>query len=383
MPFCTERLVLIAVDVTGIATADRWNYELSILFRPVTGTRWAVADPVGEVRVDDLNFEEVIPLTPGALYPSAGRPYRVRDPLLEEWLSTVGQRARALVEQYNAYALVSSLHDSAQWVFADPLHPNFASAVADVALAVPGALVVRGVVALLLYDGRWTNLERVSPSHLDAWRRKKHESADRDSRLLGSSGQEDPVPFREAVAQFEKVAAPPTCFEGSSAVTQLCSGLTAGELEPPAYINQFIQNSGLGPRTALAAELRCHVRTLHLLASTDRLNLPRIAGAEHVARRVLQMMKMVWKSPRAPDYDGLDAYLSHLSDGEAEIRSMNSDTVVQESRTAEASSSTQRQPPREDEAVHHRQTPGDDPDSWRKGRRKRKRGESEAVFSGE
>ena len=113
---------------------------------------------MGDVSVDDLSVEEVIPLVPGTPYPSAGRPYRIRDPLLEEWLGPVRLQARALAELQGAPALVPGPHDPAQWVFADPSRPNFASAVPDAALAAPGALVAQDAVGLFLDAGRWTNL---------------------------------------------------------------------------------------------------------------------------------------------------------------------------------------------------------------------------------
>ena len=62
---------MIAVDVAGVAAAARWQYELTVLFQRVNGPRWAVSDPDGEVSVDDLSVEEVVPLVPG-------RPTRMR-----------------------------------------------------------------------------------------------------------------------------------------------------------------------------------------------------------------------------------------------------------------------------------------------------------------
>eukprot|EP00971_Amphidinium_carterae_P238772 4739843-Amphidinium_carterae.1 len=46
----------------------------------------------------------------------------------------------------------------------------------------------------------------------------------------------------------------------------------------------------------------------------DQLNLPSIAAAEQIARRVLMTERAVRKNPKNPEFDGLELYLSHSLD---------------------------------------------------------------------
>ena len=62
----------------------------------------------------------------------------------------------------------------------------------------------------------------------------------------------------------------------------------------------------------MALPLRPHSLAQILAANHDRLNIPRLASAEHIARRVLQLMEAIRRNPRSPDFEGLHPYLHHM-----------------------------------------------------------------------
>ena len=59
------------------------------------------------------------------------------------------------------------------------------------------------------------------------------------------------------------------------------------------YANHYITVAGIGEKTALTHELRCLFMTLQHLIEYDHLDVPNIAGAEFISRRILQIQKAV------------------------------------------------------------------------------------------
>ena len=55
------------------------------------------------------------------------------------------------------------------------------------------------------------------------------------------------------------------------------------------------------------------------MAVRDRLDLRHSSAAEHVARRILQIQEAVEKCARAPEFSGLEDFMTHCSDSGAVI----------------------------------------------------------------
>ena len=119
VPPCVDRLVLIRLD------GHACRYELSALMVRVTEARWVVCDASGELTIDDLAEEEVIPLAQGTPMPDAGRPFRVRNDWGESWLAPIRLRALQLADIHGAPAPVKAGPSDGVWIYADTAHPEF------------------------------------------------------------------------------------------------------------------------------------------------------------------------------------------------------------------------------------------------------------------
>ena len=62
----------------------------------------------------------------------------------------------------------------------------------------------------------------------------------------------------------------------------------------------------------------------------------RLHTAEHIARRLLQIQKAIRSSPKAPTFDGLDAYLRHMPMASQAMRTPKFDAHVMETQKTEA-----------------------------------------------
>ena len=85
-------------------------------------------------------------------------------------------------------------------------------------------------------------------------------------------------------------------------------------LDPPAFAMQWENSSGVAPRSAVALEHRLGIMQLGLAVCQDRLDVTQLASIEHLARRLLQIEKAVRRNPKAPDFEGLNRYLDHVTD---------------------------------------------------------------------
>ena len=128
----------------------------------------------------------------------------------------------------------------------------------------------------------------------------------------------------------------PDIFEGPSAYHEVChQGLNRSGLEPQWYSSDFLNNSGINPRSGLATEFTLWIYCLHLLHTVDRLNGYQLAIAEHASRRVLQIRRAVQANPKSPDFDGLDFYIRHSSDRAGSMRTPAFDRHVMEVNKSE------------------------------------------------
>ena len=145
-------------------------------------------------------------------------------------------------------------------------------------------------------------------------------------------------------------------------------------------MDHFLNVSGLGNRSGLAVELRWLVFGLHMMATRDRLNLPRIATSEHFARRILQIQKATRRNPKAPDFTGLEAYTSHLGGGTAPMRTPAFDKFVMEAQKSQAFLLKQARLLREE--LRSGGQPSNDPqpkaDPKRKGKKKERDGDGDS-----
>ena len=223
---------------------------------------------------------------------------------------------------------------------------------------------MQGSVGLVADGAQYTFMERVAPDDMPVWLSEKREGAGRDRRLAPLRDRPDSTPalFREAVATFETpTPALHSMFQGPSATAELSSEIAASGLEPQGFTDQFISGVGIAAKGAVAIELRVHLFTLWVMAVHDRLNLPRLVCAEHVARRSLQLMAASRRNPRAPDWAGLDAYLRHLGGPSAPLRTPAFDQFVTDAQKTEAFILKQSRLVREENAAENKRSKNNDP----------------------
>ena len=314
-PNIAERIALIRID------GQPYEYDMSILLTRVVGSRWIVSDPDSVLTIDDLAAEEVIPLIPGGAYPLDGRPFLIRD-VTEAWLMGLRARARALADMHGAPAVAPLVgtDTGGKWLYADTAHPNFGEEVAAERLGVAVDVRLEDFCGLLRERGlpggdRWTFIELVTTSDLEKYKQDKREGMGRDPRLSGlhpTTLNARPL-FRVAHDGFSKQVEPDReLFEGPLSVGELCASISSSGLEPMAYLENFVISTGVSAKSGAATELKTHIFTLQTMAIHDRLNIPRLASAQHIARRVLQLMKALRRNPHSPDLEGLHLYLHHM-----------------------------------------------------------------------
>ena len=115
--------------------------------------------------------------------------------------------------------------------------------------------------------------------------------------------------FREARQSLERNVEPiQPLFDGPLATDELVEMVASSGLEPLAFANYILNDLGAGTKSAHASELCGLLFALHLMVAVDRLNLPRLASADHLSRWTLHLLKAISKSPRQPDFEGLSWY---------------------------------------------------------------------------
>ena len=160
----------------------------------------------------------------------------------------------------------------------------------------------------------------------------KRSGAGRDPRLSeavrSSSGLR--TTLRDAAVTYTKGAHDGWPFRGPDAVAELVSGILATGLEPQGFVAHWKQNSSIAATSGIAIEFGVHMTTLGHMACLDQYNLYHSASAEMIARRLLMIMRVVKRNPRAPDFEGLDSFLSTATDMTGGVVTLDFDKYISE-----------------------------------------------------
>ena len=124
------------------------------------------------------------------------------------------------------------------------------------------------------------------------------------------------------------VREPPSLFRGPSATTEVLQTMVSSGHEPPGFQTQWTSISGVAPRSSVALEHQNLVHLLWAMSTIDRLNLYGLASAEHACRRMLPIQRAVRRSPKAPDFAGLETYMDHISQGTGALQAPKFDHFV-------------------------------------------------------
>jgi hypothetical protein len=296
-----------------------WHGRL--LLSRLSGPRWIVATPDLDVQVADLSLHRVLPVGRGGRYPQ-----RTHDEGLYTF-DVVGAADLARVRA-GALDLARALGEAivgvpvdvggSAWLYGDTAHPRFGELVAPDILAAAGSFEVRDSVALVLVDARWTTAECVDPADVAAWRLSKTVGPGRDVRLTGwdtdSAGRRYAT-LPTCVGKFKRVVFPDWPFGDSpSAAVELAEGIRASGVETPQFHTLWVSKSGVAANSAVSLEHRNDLTTFHILVTYDQLDASNVAGIEFVARKILRTQRAVKRSPKSPDFGGLDGMLAHAFD---------------------------------------------------------------------
>ena len=336
-----EKQVLIRMDDTPQA------YWQHLLLLRISGSQWITCDPEGTVVVEDLGSEEVIPLSRASAFPLTGRPFLAFSDQNEVQMAAIRARAATIAEVHGVAVAAPSSAMAAMWVFADPSHPMFGHEVPAALVADAPSHRIGGSVGIAHYDANdtrgaeWTHTERIPRTDLQKWISEKREGSGRDPRLSAlhvPTSAVTRVTFREALAGCNQTSKlkDSGVFEGPSAWPELAAGITRSGLEPQAFIANYLQSSGINPRSALSVEFQHLIFSLWSFTVVDRLDPYQSVTIEHMARRVLQIQKAVKRSPKSPDFEGLGDYMRHAADASQALAAPEFDKHIAERQRSEA-----------------------------------------------
>ena len=335
-----ERQILVGMD------GEQQRFWHHLLIQRVEGSKWITADPDGDVNVEDLAGEMVIPLQRAANFPDQGRPFLTFDALDEAEMAALRARAQTLADIHGLAAPPTALTGGAAlWLISDPSHAAFGHEVTTMQLADHGSCEVRasvGLVRRLGVDGaaEWVTMERVTRTDQATWQQEKRTGAGRDPRLStlpAVTGPEAFPLFREALAAAAASTEPNRAlYEGPSAFAAVATAILRSGLEPQSFALQFIATSGANPRAAVVVEFGHLIYGLWALVCVDRLDPYRSAMAEHSSRRILQIQNAIRRSPKSPDFEGLDEYMRHSEDLKGHVTAPKFDAHIMERMKAES-----------------------------------------------
>ena len=344
---------------------DACNAWSHLLLGRVRDAQWITCDPYHTVVMEDLAGEEITPLMRNSQFPLAGRPFRVFNPITPPEMAIIKARAAQLAM---IHGVILTGADQAvvavaeTWRFSDTSHGLFGAEVPSAVLGDVDKFMARGECGLVLAldpstaAEEWTTCQRVGAADAHDWACDKREGAGRDARLSGlraKSGLARGL-FRHAVndwlesasqkASFSVSLPPPTTdwlalgkvatasagaqgsvlapsivpdatvFEGTASIVELCTAMTRSNMEPLAFVNQFLETNGIDTKSATAFSLRYDFFSLYLMSVVDRYDCFQSATAEHLSRRILQQMRASRENPKNPDYSSHGGYMRHAEE---------------------------------------------------------------------
>jgi hypothetical protein len=312
-----------------------WHHRV-LLFR-IEGSKWVVLTPDGDIQVIDLKSRDLRALSRNSPIPRGLGGSYVFDPIDAEKLVAVRAEARRLAAALGGTVAVEETvgESTAVWRFADTASPRFGQEVSGDLLGVADRFKVGGASGLVCVDmaeDTWEFVQRVLETDHQEWLDEKRSGAGRDMRLgttvRDTSGARTTT-LREAWPDLKREESiPGWLFEGPRAGCELAPAVLATGHEMLTYGPHWIQASGLNPHSGLAVEFSVLIMVWHFAVVFDQLNPRNIACMELVARRILMIQKAVKRNCKAPDFEGLEIYLSHRFDASGGVVSRSFDKHI-------------------------------------------------------
>ena len=315
------RQVLLGMQGYGEAY---WHH---LLLHRIRDALWVTCDPNMVVQVDDLNGEEIVPLGRGTAFPGPGRPFRTFAVLTDAQIASIFAQGDALATVHGVVVAgkVAASTDQLVWLFSDPAVDCFGDEIANQLLADARTAKLEADAGIVFYattlgsdEAEWTSAALVKRTKIEEWRARKREGAGRDPRLSSLRGatlmHEKPL-LRVVLASCGKPQDPNRrVFTGPSATAELIEAIVKTGMEIPQFIQHSLTNMGANSQGAAGTQLVSELWALHFMIVEDRLDPYSSTAAEHLARSILRLMRALRRNGKAPDFSGLQGYLSHLGE---------------------------------------------------------------------
>lgn len=292
----------------------QWHHRVLVEKLDKAG-RWVCATPDLECEVVDLNNHRVVAVARAATFPRRvqGNVYAFSG-LSDAEYDQVRAEARALAAVLGAASAAAA--PDALWVYADMAMDEFGTEVDASIVQDANKFVSRPPAALVRFEDTWTYAERVQRRDLEAWLEKRTRPG-RDARVLPltrDSRDQRYIGLREAMSEMKQVTQADTPFRGPSASVELLDTVRGSGEELAGYHEYYLRHSGLDSSSAVAHTHRTLLNIAAHLVSFDQLNVLALAGFEMLARHVLRIHRAVKKSPKAPNFQGLEIMVASKLD---------------------------------------------------------------------
>ena len=319
MPTLDVDFAQVCIDFPRDAGGFFWHHRLLVC--PLGGSGWTGVTPDHSCERIDLSRHRVIVLRRNAPFPAA-RVHEIYafDP--DAWTQRVHDRCirecRDLAAVHGAAPAAAVASDEV-WRVSDVSHVSFAQLVPAAVLSDTNLFVERDSASLVRLDNTWVSAAKVPSSEsVDDFKLRYHAGPGRDGRLLGDHRDADGRRFLALTAVMSlllETAWPHWPISGPRSVKEFLLALrSAGHTALIDYHNSWVKSSGTAEKAAHTREHRFILEVLRLLLQYDQLECSSLAGAELLLRRLYQIELAVRKSPKAPDYDGLEFLLETAVD---------------------------------------------------------------------
>ena len=324
---------------------DQVPYHHRVLIAQVEGSRWIVLTPDFELEAVDLSTYSLRAVARATPFPTGiGQIYSFDVPIDATDLAQARVEGRQLAEVLGGAAkpadVVGDSHGT--WRYSDTAHEKFGQEVPQASLQDASRYIVKDAIALVQggIGDSWTVMERVSDDDLIEWFDCKRTGAGRDRRLLPTTRTVDgarQTRLLDALPHMKKDRdSQPSGWplDGPGVADEFLTGVVSTGHELLTHGDQLIVQLGVASRGALASEYRVLMTCLHFLVVYDQLNILNLAGSEFLLRRARMLQKAAQRNARAPDYEGLEMYLSHRLDVHGGVTTAAFDRhVAEEQRT--------------------------------------------------
>ena len=323
---------------------DRLQWHHRLLLAPLGGGKWCACTPDYEVETIDMTNEIFRPVARAASFPDACRPRYVFDlPLDTGKLNAIRGEAARIVDIITGTAPQGkppTVQGDAKWYFADPAHMEFGKEVPTDVYGSADNYVIKEGSGLVKFEEEWCFAQLVEEADRADWVDEKRTGSGRDKRLAATptahSDGSRSTTLKESIRSWKVERAADFPMPGPCACMELLKGIAATGNELSSFAVVWEKASGISPRSAVANEHRNLISMLHLLVTYDLVVPCNLASAELMARRVLMIQRATRRNSKAPDFHGLEVYISHAMDPSGGIITLEFEKHIAEVQKGEA-----------------------------------------------